>query len=346
MVLKQTCFAILVVVGLTLIHVSNAGSESLTHQSYASDKASENEYFAKMAKLWTPERLRNAKPMKRPQGNLKKQNSNRSKLNDEQANVDKIINDQFEHDEVIDGELPINQNDTQRIVPPTYFITKTVGKLYFDDYFGYSYQCTGSVVTAPSKSLVLTAAHCLYDNDYGIWYSNFIFIPSFDEYDEPYGYWIGKKYVIHSGYAAPDGSLKFFNYDYGFVVATRSDRKKIADVVGSQGISFTSKRSQLTFSFGFPGNIADGLVMSMCAGYLFPPTCNDGTYKGQALRCGMLGGSSGGPWIEKFSVTTGLGYAMGVNSYGCPDVVSEYIMHGPLFDTQTSAIYNTIKYST
>ncbi|CAF4244494.1 unnamed protein product, partial [Rotaria sp. Silwood2] len=91
---------------------------------------------------------------------------------------------------------------------------------------------------------------------------------------------------------------------------------------------FNVPRGQLTYSFGYPGNIADAEIMSVCISKPIISKCGlPPRYRGQGLRCGMTQGCSGGPWILNFVGTTGRGYINSVNSYTCQ--LLPYIMHGP-----------------
>jgi hypothetical protein len=70
--------------------------------------------------------------------------------------------------------------------------------------------------------------------------------------------------------------------------------------------------------------------------------CGSPSFNGEALRCGMTEGSSGGPWIQKFVPSTGLGQITSVNSFGCPSV-APFMMHGPYFGKEIKTLYDAIK---
>ncbi|CAF4064885.1 unnamed protein product, partial [Rotaria sp. Silwood1] len=115
----------------------------------------------------------------------------------------------------------------------------------------------------------------------------------------------------------------------------------IAPVTGSQGILFNGARYQLTYSFGYPANIAMGEIMSACIGRTLAPLCTYTGYNGQGLRCGMEGGCSGGPWIVNFNSSIGLGYIISVNSFGCG--LYPYTLQGPYFDSTIQSLYDATK---
>ncbi len=91
-------------------------------------------------------------------------------------------------------------------------LTRT-GKVYFS-LGGLNYQCSGSVASdgvQGGKSIVLTAAHCVFDNETGVWAANWTFIPAFDNNPDTttagctapkttYGCWTAERLVAHSGF--------------------------------------------------------------------------------------------------------------------------------------------------
>ncbi|CAF1624662.1 unnamed protein product [Rotaria sp. Silwood1] len=166
--------------------------------------------------------------------------------------------------------------------------------------------CSASVVTAPSKSLVATAAHCLFDDSTRTWHTNWIFVPAYNKRAAPLGIWPARYVTILNAYAPSSASSKNSNYDVGFVVVSPVNTRKIAQVTGSQGIKFNAPRNQLTYSAGYPGNIANGETMSSCTFQTTAPRCGPSGYVGQALRCSMTQGCSSGPWIVDFIGATGL----------------------------------------
>ncbi|CAF3748246.1 unnamed protein product [Rotaria sp. Silwood1] len=171
-----------------------------------------------------------------------------------------------------------------RLISPNNQATKAAGKVFFSTSSGEA-MCSASVVTAPSKSLVVTAAHCLFDDSTRTWYTNWIFVPVYDEGAAPLGRWVGRYGTILNAYAPSSASSKNYNYDVGFVVVSPVNARKIAQVTGSQGIKFNAPRNQMTFSFGYPGNIADGEIMSACISKTMANRCGAPSYVGQALRC-------------------------------------------------------------
>ncbi|CAF2513069.1 unnamed protein product [Rotaria sp. Silwood2] len=105
----------------------------------------------------------------------------------------------------------------------------------------------------------------------------------------------------------------------------------IQDVVVAFGISLNASTKSEVNAFGFPMNINNGETMSTCAGtsakpslFLMP------SFSGMQIKCGMGGGSSGGPWLQKFNSNTLSGEKVSVTSFSY--ALAPVKMHGPHFN--------------
>lgn len=228
-------------------------------------------------------------------------------------------------------------------------IGEASGKVYFE-MNGAAYVCSGAVVTdaRTDVSLVLTAAHCVYDETNGAFATRWLFIPNFDAAptfscdQTQHGCWTASALVVHSGYANAGGfNSQATQHDFAFAVVGaggKSDESKQLDTtVGSLPISFTSLPNQTrVYAFGYPAvGKYDGKDLAYCAGPLFFDPYNSGLTYG--LKCDMTGGSSGGPWLSGFSETSGSGVLSSVNSYRYSSIAA---MHGPKFNEKTEATYS------
>ncbi len=122
---------------------------------------------------------------------------------------------------------------------------------------GSYYVCSAAVIDDPddnSRSLILTAAHCVYDEAGGAFAYNWMFIPDYDAAPAPldtggsfcsstlYGCWTARVMVVHHGYA----SAGSFNdqavlHDFG-VVAVEVGGKAVTlleNIVDEQPYDFT-----------------------------------------------------------------------------------------------------------
>ncbi len=242
-------------------------------------------------------------------------------------------------------------------------VLATTGKVLFSMSGSY-YVCSASVVddSMTGKSLVLTAAHCVFDES-GTdnpatpaddrFASNWMFIPEYDKDPAPltangsfcadttHGCWTASALVVHAGYTTAGG----FNdqatvYDFAFAVMELGgiDGNVLVESLDTQSISFGSvDNGFLTYAFGYPAaQKYKGNDLVYCKGPLErDPYNNDQTYR---LGCKMTGGSSGGPWLKDFAEGTGTGTLMSVNSYGYSGVQA---MHGPIFNGDTFAVYES-----
>lgn len=321
----------LVMVSVFLFAGNEAADTDIVFHEVRKGKAvSADQYRQQLASYWTPERRRAAKPAKFPRSRL---NRTMAPQQDAMKTADGPVT-------LIEGTLPVKNSTFSPALSVANLPTRTVGKVYFSGYDG-DYECSASVVAAPSNSLLVTAGHCVFDTDYYDWYFNWWFVPGYDMGDAALGEWSANYLTTFRGWT--DGVYPtYFTYDVAFVVLDRIGTRRVAQVTGSQGLGINLPRSQLTFSFGYPGDIAYGEIMSACIGTTVPAQCTFTGYTGQALRCGMGQGSSGGPWIQSFVPTTGLGKITSVNSYGCVEL-APYFMHGPFFGTSVKTLYDGVK---
>ncbi|MDP2624372.1 MAG: hypothetical protein Q8Q29_11305 [Actinomycetota bacterium] len=243
-------------------------------------------------------------------------------------------------------------------------VTGTTGKVLFalgtdaqgnDQYW----ICSASVIADPvnnSRSIVLTAGHCVYDNEgSGEFASHWMFIPDYDAAPAPldregnfcaataYGCWTASSLVVHAGFASAGG----FNdqavlYDWGFAVVGDGGKTSelVEDVVGAQAYEFAPQAidgSVTGWAFGYPAQKKyKGNDLIYCSNAIDgDPYNSDDTYR--MNQCKLNGGSSGGPWFKAFDAGIGEGTLISVNSYGYLGVTA---MHGPMFNSNTQATYS------
>jgi hypothetical protein len=239
-------------------------------------------------------------------------------------------------------------------------VAATTGKVLFEMSGSY-YVCSASVVADDSAidgdSLVLTAAHCAYDETNEVFATNWMFIPDYDSAPAPlstssdafcddtkYGCWVADALTVHDGYASA-GSFNQQAITHDFAFATMSGGghgagTALLDVPATlegaaapSAVFDTLNFTVDAYAFGYPAaKKYKGKDLVYCAG----PVSTDAnmsnlTYR---LECGMTGGSSGGPWFSPFAVDTGT--LSSVNSYGYRGGDS---MYGPMFNSDTAAVY-------
>jgi hypothetical protein len=231
-------------------------------------------------------------------------------------------------------------------------VVDTTGKVLFE-LSGTLYVCSASVVQdgASGQPVVLTAAHCLYDNaGSGKFSDNWMFIPNYEAAPEPLdgegnfcestelGCWTADALVVHDGFASAGGfNATAIQYDFAFAVVGPGGHhnKTLAEAFDApQAIMFTDvSRNTHVHAFGYPhASPYDGAKLTYCAGgAAFDNRLANLTYR---LECDMTGGSSGGPWGLQFG--DGSGILMSVNSYR---YLGGNSMYGPKFNSNTAALY-------
>ena len=239
----------------------------------------------------------------------------------------------------IDGSLPQFNQTKGKAVPTTGRHVYTTGKVFWDMGSGYYATCSAAVVSSLSYDLIVTAAHCVYDTQARKWYNNnnWVFVPGFSYNSRPYGTWPARNFIVRNAwiYSAD------YNSDVAFVALSRSNGWRIQQYVGSQGIAFNQPRLAYTSSFGYPSNLDSGLRLRYCQAYTQNSRYTSNNYIGQGLSCNMGKGCSGGPWLQYFSESTGIGYVTSVNSFMVLSIPN--VLNGPYFETNIASLYNTAK---
>lgn len=239
-------------------------------------------------------------------------------------------------------------------------VLNTTGKVLFQMGASY-YVCSASVVTDhdrnDSDSLILTAAHCAFDEATGLFATNWMFIPAYDKApatlttdgsycdQTEFGCWTATALTVHGGYAFAGGfNDEAVQYDFAFATVFKGGKggsTALDALVGDQGISFTAIASATeVYAFGYPAaQKFKGNDLVYCSGPVANPPANlDPTYR---IECQMTGGSSGGPWFSPFvnddsSDAHGTGTLVSVNSYGYR---GDSGMYGPKFNAATEALF-------
>lgn len=184
---------------------------------------------------------------------------------------------------------------------------RTMGKVFFTDPSDdKDYSCSASVVTTGSnregtRRAVWTAGHCVHGGgEKGRWFQNWIFIPAYENGNEPLGRWPARELWTLTGGAWFDDRNR--NYDLGAAIVTFPDSNTpIGDVTGTLGIMFNFPRNQEFDEFGYPGAgvVYNGQRLVQCAD---PYSGNGGVAANPGPQtmlniCNFTGGASGGPWL-------------------------------------------------
>lgn len=233
-------------------------------------------------------------------------------------------------------------------------VQKTTGKVLFAMSGAY-YVCSASVVADQSAgtSLVLTAGHCVWDNEGGGFATNWMFVPDYDSHpvqldasgnfcpETTYGCWTAQALTVPKAFADETSfSTTATLHDFAFATVGgggATGTQQLDSVVGTQAISYAEGQPKATTDlFGYPASKKfDGARLIYSEGALgYDPYNSNNTYR---VASTMTGGCSGGPWYQSFSTGTGAGATMSVNSYGYN---GQKYMQGPIFNSETEALHD------
>ncbi|MGR9107834.1 MAG: hypothetical protein ACU843_12970, partial [Gammaproteobacteria bacterium] len=224
-------------------------------------------------------------------------------------------------------------------------IQTAAGRLYFEmpanpNRMGpwTAYVCSGTVATdnTSGRSVILTAAHCVYDDANKAFSRNGLFIPDQAETtasgtdtdctNDPLGCWAPDFGVVDSQWTAhtfPDN----IEWDYAYYVvndtgahAGNGSNENLDQAAGSLELSF----AEPYFDDGDPS--AGSVDFTYALGYSYDQDpdfmycAEDMTTEGSVNwwlpSCGLSGGSSGGPWVQPMDTGIGSGPIISVNSWG------------------------------
>lgn len=199
-----------------------------------------------------------------------------------------------------------------------------IGKLFFTDpKKPGEWVCSASVLR---QRIVVTAGHCVAhgstDASERYFYTNFYFIPAYNQGQGPLGaFTVHQAWVSNAWYQVDEQVPNA--QDLGMLIINDRDGNKIADYTGYLGYQTLSLSSNNVTMVGYPNNLDDGERMQIN----FAQSYENGGNNTWIYGSGMGPGSSGGPWIQDYGVApdTTDGIAMGrnrlvgVTSYGPKD---------------------------
>ena len=221
------------------------------------------------------------------------------------------------------------------------------------------YVCSGTVANdgTADRSIIITAAHCVYDDSNKAFARNVLFIPNqagttgsatdLNCSNDPMGCWAPSFGVVDVNWTTrtfPDNVA----WDYAFYAVPDSG----AHSGTGTSVVLDAVAGSLPVSFAPPSvNAADSSDFTHALGYSYSEDpkfmycAQDMTTQGSVnwwlASCGLSGGSSGGPWVQPMNVSTGSGNIISVNSWG---YTNQPGMAGPkLSGTSASCVFGTAK---
>lgn len=234
------------------------------------------------------------------------------------------------------GQSPKAKMSAKRVTN----FSPTNGKIFFHNASnGKDYACSGSSVNSGSKRLVITAGHCVYGAPGSRWHTNVIFIPGYANGSRPYGTFTAYTMRTFNDWITYQEarSGRGFNSDVAFITTYRGTKGgRVVDTVGGHGLEYGGGFGFNASIFGYPGNLNGGQVMWACWGHTGSRYV--GLYRENSISgCNFGGGSSGGPWLNKYNNASGQGYVRSVTSNG-PSTSVAYIA-GPYFDARVNTLF-------
>lgn len=187
-----------------------------------------------------------------------------------------------------------------------------------------AYVCSGTAVTdsASGRSVILTAAHCVFDDVCKKFARKVLFIPNQADTtsagtdsicsNDPVGCWAPDFGVVDEKWANrqfPDN----IPWDYAYYVVQDSAPSDALDVsVSTLSINFDSSPvvDNTTHALGY--SYKDDPKFMYCKEGM----STEGSDNWWLPSCGLAGGSSGGPWAQPMDEGTGNGTIVSVNSWG------------------------------
>jgi V8-like Glu-specific endopeptidase len=247
------------------------------HPSTGAASFQERAAAARVARYWTPARMRSARPL-----DLVVESSGKTRLRVGAA----------ETNDASASFRAVSTPDT----PPYSFN----GRIFIrrGNLAGF---CSGTAINTATRQLVLTAGHCVNsgreDGKASVWSNYLQFVPAYDGGVAPFGSFVARREAIR----APRQWTKQGNPDFdlgAFLTLPNSEGLDVADAVGGGATIVTGLTRHQTFqSYGYPGEtkhmqqctspyIGDDLISNPLPG---PPTLG--------IDCHWAPGASGGGWL-------------------------------------------------
>lgn len=216
---------------------------------------------------------------------------------------------------------------------------RATGKLFYNNQLGQTLVCSASLI---SRGIAVTAAHCVAEFGTRQFFTNWQFVPAYNNGQAPFGVSTGRQvFVLPSWLDGTDpcagGPAIACANDVAIITLNPVDGVNyIGSFIGWLGFGidrygFTPSALTLVTQLGYPVDLDNGQLMERndAFGYVDPNLGNN-TIIGSLMK----GGSSGGPWVLNLGMPpalTGTNFAqaaaydvvVGVTSWGvvAPDEV-------------------------
>jgi V8-like Glu-specific endopeptidase len=195
-----------------------------------------------------------------------------------------------------------------------YYPYRAAGKLFFN--IGAStYVCSASLI---KRGVIVTAAHCVANFGASQFYTNWRFVPAYNNGTAPYGTWTARSATVLTSYfngtdscavrgvvCQNDVAVITLNAQGGAYPGTTTGYLGY----GWNGYSYNSSGQVLINQLGYPVALDSGALMERTDSQGFTSASNSNNTVMGSLQ---TGGSSGGPW----AVNLGIAPALNGTSFG------------------------------
>lgn len=190
------------------------------------------------------------------------------------------------------------------------------------------FECSATVVTSGTRSVVFTAGHCVYEPRSRVAARRLAFVPAYDAGARPFGRWTASEARTTSEWMRKEN----FDFDYATLTMRPRDGRRIQDVVGGRPLATETPRDQIYNAIGYPSNFANAQRMWACRGGYAgdDPRPIPGGPPPIGMGCDMTTGASGGGWVDD------LGRLVSVSSFGYPRRPG--FLYGPYLKPRAAAL--------
>jgi hypothetical protein len=240
-------------------------------------------------------------------------------------------------------------------------VQRAAGRIYFEMPANSGrtrwdgYVCSGTAVSdgTGSRSIILTASHCVYDDANKAFARNVMFIPDQAHTtaagtdrvcsNDPIGCWVPNFGVVDINWTTRTFPNNV-HWDYAFYVvndtgAHQAGINAAADALDAavtpMGITFSAPTLTAAYALGYSYDVDPSFR------YCTEALANLNADNWWLGHCELSGGSSGGPWVQPMNTSTGNGPVFSVNSWG---YTNQPGMAGPkLSGTTASCVFALAK---
>ena len=235
------------------------------------------------------------------------------------------------------GLNPTLTATSETIADPTAPEYRVNGVIFISEGAGIGFgRCSGTSVVSPSKSVIITAGHCVYDE--GFWSDHkWVFVPGYHHGERPFGtftaHWLGTTPAWHGH--------ENENFDVGAAVVGRNEKgQTLAAAVGALKVATGLPPDQTFDVFGYPvAKPFNGGTLQVCReagfeGHDFGSLLEPGPLN-LTISCDNSPGGSGGAWLIDGDTVNS------VTDYIYPEDPSS--LFGPYFGSDVAKLYKRAK---